>query len=156
MPSTTGKQRRRVSILRSQIRSEEAPILKKGSVVQRCQLWWISLISVAIYTCNWWWIGYLPLQSSFQRLISTTSWYGWDHHQKKIKSFTFRLYPLRVQTHTHTSVATEYQPESDFGGTRGRGTGLVLTCTATTDSTSTEILLNSSKQPHAPVWARPL
>lgn len=28
---------------------------------------------------------------------------------------------------------------------------LAHTCTATTDSTSTEILLNSSKQPHAPV-----
>lgn len=30
------------------------------------------------------------------------------------------------------------------------------TCTATTERTSTEILLNSSKQPHAPVWERPL
>lgn len=30
------------------------------------------------------------------------------------------------------------------------------TCTATTDRTSTEIRLNSSKQPQAPVWARPL
>lgn len=31
-----------------------------------------------------------------------------------------------------------------------------LTCTATTERTSTEILLNSSKQPQAPVWERPL
>lgn len=30
------------------------------------------------------------------------------------------------------------------------------TCTAITDKTSTEIRLNSSKQPQAPVWARPL
>lgn len=30
------------------------------------------------------------------------------------------------------------------------------TCTAITDRTSTEIRLNSSKQPQAPVWARPL
>lgn len=31
-----------------------------------------------------------------------------------------------------------------------------FTCTATTDNTSTDILLNSSKQPHAPVCAKPL
>lgn len=30
------------------------------------------------------------------------------------------------------------------------------TCTAITDRTSTEMRLNSSKQPQAPVWARPL
>ncbi len=33
---------------------------------------------------------------------------------------------------------------------------MVFTCTATTDSTSTAIRLNSSKQPQAPVCARPL
>lgn len=31
-----------------------------------------------------------------------------------------------------------------------------FTCTAITDKTSTEMRLNSSKQPQAPVWARPL
>lgn len=31
-----------------------------------------------------------------------------------------------------------------------------FTWTATTDKTSTAILLNSSKHPHAPVWANPL
>lgn len=34
--------------------------------------------------------------------------------------------------------------------------GSVRTCTAITDKTSTEMRLNSSKQPQAPVWARPL
>ena len=37
-----------------------------------------------------------------------------------------------------------------------RVTPTIPTWTATTDSTSTEILLNSSKHPQAPVWARPL
>ena len=31
----------------------------------------------------------------------------------------------------------------------------VLTCVATTDNTSMEMRLNSSKQPQAPVWAKP-
>lgn len=33
---------------------------------------------------------------------------------------------------------------------------IIFTCTATTDRTSTEIRLNSSKQPHAPVCTNPL
>lgn len=47
-------------------------------------------------------------------------------------------------------------PREPMAGARTAQSPGGPTCTAITDRTSTEIRLNSSKQPQAPVWARPL
>ena len=51
--------------------------------------------------------------------------------------------------------AQKVEKKTQFEVTKVKPTWMLLTWTAMTDKTSTVMRLNSSKQPQAPVWARP-